>query len=637
MRLRPLHSLAAAFVVFALSAELSAQAPPAEEKKKEEKKADLKTKVGTFPLEVTTEFLGMADKKTVVRIKLAAPELSRGAAGKGVKRFQGELRGALLQGGELVDVFKYQVASELAGDTVFTYAFLRAIAPGAWRMELALGPAGGPDFGKAAVDLSVPELGTPFRPEMAPGEAGTLGSAEAVVLAESNEPPRDAAAAPKLRIRPPSREAPIGLLRLEAEVEPPIVKVEFYLGEKRIVSRTRPPYSVEIDLGDVPREQTLRAVGYDESGRVIDEDAWAVNAGAARVTVRVLPRPEPSEGKVFVKVAVQSISGGIAKKVELFLDSKKIREWTGPPFEATIPYADYMKAGMLRATAVTDDGKEANDIKLLRGPSMTVESVRVDVVQLHVSALDKSGHFVKGLAKEDFTVKEDGKAQPMTGFEVAENLPLTIGLVVDSSGSMEKSMPYVRDAGAALFKNVIRAKDQGFVIEFREQAKFLQEMTGDSGALERAARDTRAGGATALYDAIVLGLYQFRTQQGRKALVVITDGADNYSHVEYPTLLRYARSSGAPIFFIGLGIPITDFGSRKAINEIANESGGEVFYLHSAAGVGEITARIEEELRSQYILAFRSDSSKPLGEYRAVAVAIGKPGLTARTVRGYIP
>ena len=628
MRLRPRTSF---ILLFGFSAVLFAQAPA------DQKKADLKTKAGTFPLEVTVEYLGMANKKTVVRIRLTAPELSRGAAGRGVKSFQGELRGALLQGGELMDVFKYPVAGELSPDKVFTYAFLRALAPGAWRMELALGPVGGPDFGKAAVDLTVLELGTPFRPEMAPGEAGTLPSAEAVLLAEADAPAREPTAEPKLKIRPPSREAPVGLLRLEADVEPPIVRVEFYLGEKRIVSRTRPPYSVEIDLGEVPREQTLRAVGYDESGRVIDEDAWAINAGAARVTVRVLPRPEPSEGKVFVKVAVQSVSGGIARKVELFLDSKKIREWTSPPFEATIPYADYAKATMLRATAVTDDGKEANDIKMLRGPSMTVESVRVDVVQLHVSALDKSGHFVKGLAKEDFTVKEDGKPQPMTGFEVAENLPLTIGLVVDSSGSMEKSMPYVHEAGGTLFKNLIRAKDQGFVIEFREQAKFLQEMTGDTNALQRAARDTRAGGATALYDAIVLGLYQFRTQQGRKALVVITDGADNFSHVEYPTLLRYARTAGAPVYFIGLGIPITDFKSRRAINEIAGESGGEVFHLHSAAGIGAITARIEEELRSQYILAFRSDSSKPPGEYRAVAVAIARSGLTARTVRGYIP
>lgn len=612
------------------------QEKPAQEKK-EEKKTDLKTKVGTFPLEITVEYLGMANQKTVTRFRMAASELSHGAAGRGVRSFKGELRGSLLQKGEIVETFKYPVAGELLPDKVFTYSFLRGLAPGAWRLDIALGPTDGPDFGKASVDLAVPELGTMFSPEAPPGEPGALPSPEAVVLSESADAPRDPAAEPKLKIRPPSREAPVGLLRLEAEVEPPIVKVEFYLGDRRVVSRTRPPYSVEIDLGEVPREQTLRAVGYDESGRVIDEDAFAINAGAARLAVRVLPRPEPSEGKVFVRVAVQSISGGVAKKVELFLDSKKVREWTAPPFEATIPYADYAKAAMLRATAIADDGKEANDIKMLRGPSMTVESVRVDVVQLHVSALDKAGHFVKGLAKEDFAIKEDGRQQPMSGFEVAENLPLTVGLVVDSSGSMEKSMPSVRDAGSMLFKNLIRAKDQGFVIEFREQAKFLQEMTSDSTALQRAARDVRAGGATALYDAIVLGLYQFRTQQGRKALIVITDGADNFSHVEYATLLRYARSAGAPIYFIGLGISVLDFASRKAINEIGSESGGAVFYLKSAAGVGEITAQIEEELRSQYILAFRSDSQKPPGEYRAVAVAIAKSGITARTVRGYIP
>ncbi len=609
------------------------QVPPAEEKKKTE----LKSKAGTFPLEMSVEYLGMANKKTIARFRMSAPELSVGAAGRGVKSFQGELRGTLLQKGEIVEAFKYPVSGEVSKEKVFSFAFLRGLAPGTWRMEIALGPVDGPDFGKGSVDLVVPELGNAFSPESTPAEKGTLPSAEAVVLAEPAEGPRDPGAAPKLKILPPSREAPVGLLRLEAEVEPPITKVEFYLGEKRIVARTRPPYSVEIDLGEVPREQTVRAVGYDETGRVIDEDAFAVNAGAARLAVRVLPRPVPSEGKVYVKVAVQSISGGIAKKVELFLDSKKVKEWTAPPFEATIPYADYQKAAMLRATAITDEGKEANDIRMLRGPSMTVESVRVDVVQLHVSALDKEGRFVKGLAKDDFAIKEDGKPQPTTGFEVAENLPLTVGLVVDSSGSMEKSMPYVRDAGGTLFKNLIREKDQGFVIEFREQAKFLQEMTSDTVSLQRAARDVRAGGATALYDAIVLGLYQFRAQQGRKALIVITDGADNFSHVEYATLLRYARTAGAPIYFIGLGISVLDFGSRKAINEIGGESGGAVFYVKDAKGVGTITAQIEEELRSQYIIAFRSDSQKPQGEYRAVAVAIDKPGITARTVRGYIP
>jgi VWFA-related protein len=202
---------------------------------------------------------------------------------------------------------------------------------------------------------------------------------------------------------------------------------------------------------------------------------------------------------------------------------------------------------------------------------------------------------------------------------------------------MEKSMPFVHDAATELFKSMIREKDKGFVIEFREQPKMIQELTGDSVALQRASRETTAKGGTALYDSVVLGLYQFRTLQGRKALVVITDGADNRSHVDYETLLRYARSAGAPIYFIAVGIPFTDFGIRKAIKEISHESGGEVFHVGNASEIAAITTRIEEELRSQYILAFRTDSQKPDGEYRAVAVAVDKPGVTARTIKGYIP
>jgi VWFA-related protein len=598
---------------------------------------ELKTPAGRFPLQVTTEFLGMAGGKTVVRVRLAAPELARAVAARGVRGFSGELRGSFRRGANVVQAFRYPVAGDLADPGSFTYSFLRAVPPGSYVLDLALAAPGGREIGEAGVELSVPEVGMAFRPEMAPAEAGTLPSAEAVVISDEAGQLLPTPDQPKLKILPPSREAPVGLLRLDTEVEPPIERVEFYLDDRLILTRTRPPYSVEISLGEVPRRQTVRAVGYDDTGRVIDEDAWAVNEGSARLAVRVLPVPDPRAGQVRVKVAVQSIGGGIARKVELFLDEKKIGSWTAAPYETMIPYAEYARGSLLRATAIGEDGKEANDIRFLRGPSTSVESVRVDVVQLHISALDKSRHFVKGLAKEDFAVSEDGRPQTVSGFEVAEKLPLTIGLVVDGSGSMEKGLPFVHEASAELFRNLVREKDRGFVIEFRERPKFLQQLTGDSGSLQLAARSTRAEGATALYDSIILGLYQFRTLQGRKALVVVTDGADNRSHVEFETLLRYARSAGAPIYFIAVDIPFTDIRSRRTIRQVADESGGEVFSIGNVSKIGEVTRRIEEELRSQYVLAFRSDSTKPPGEYRGVTVDVKRPGVTARTIRGYIP
>jgi VWFA-related protein len=602
------------------------------------RETDLATSAGKFPLYVTAEYLGMAGLKTVVRLRLRAPELSMAAAKRGLKSFSGELLGAFVRGEEIVQAFKYPVSGELGERTTFQYAFLRSVEPGTYKLKLTLVAPGGREIGDAAIDLSVPEVGTLFSPDMAPTEASTLPAAEAIVIAD--EAAR-AAAGPgdsKLKILPPAREAPVGLLRLEAEASPPITKVEFYLEDKLIVRRTRPPYSVEIDLGGVPRKQTVRAVGYDSNGKVIDEDAWAINQGSARLAVKILPQPDPAAGNVKVRVAVQSIGGGVAKQVELFLGDKKLKTWTAAgPYEVTIPFAEYSKSEYLRATAIAEDGKEANDIRFLKGPNTTIESVRVDIVQLHVSALDRDNHFVKGLFETDFSIQEDGRAQKLTGFEVAEKLPLTIGLVVDGSGSMEKSMPFVHDASAELFRGLIRDKDKGFIIEFREQPHMVQELTGDTVALQRASRETSARGATSLYDSIVLGLYQFRTLQGRKALIVVTDGADNHSHVDFETLLRYARSGGAPVYFIGVGISVLDFGIRKEISEIARESGGEVFHISSAAKIGEITRRIEEELRSQYILAFRTDSQKPDGEYRAVAVGVSKAGVTARTIKGYIP
>ena len=603
------------------------------------REAQLSTEGGNFPLYITVEYLGMAGVKTVVRVRLRAPELSMAAAKRGLKSFSGELQGSFLKGGNIVQAFKYPVSGSVDEHTTFTYAFLRSVEPGDYELRLVLSAPGGKQVGEAKTEVSVPEVGNPFTADLAPGESSTLPAAEAIVIAdEAGTSPTAPGGGSKLKILPPDREAPIGILRLEASVDPPISKVEFYLEDKLILARSRPPYTVEIDLGEVPRKQTIRVIGYDASGKLIDEDAWAINQGSARLAVKILPHPDPAAGKVRIKVAVQSIAGGVAKQVELYLNDKKLKAWANDgPYEVTIPMAEYSRGDYLRATAIGDDGKEANDLRMLKGANTTMESVRVDVVQLHISAVDKSNHFVTGLAQNDFKIQEDGKPQEVTGFEIAEKLPLTIGLVVDGSGSMEKAMPFVHEASAELFRGLIREKDKGFVIEFREQPRLIQSLTGDSAELQRAAREPSARGATALFDSVVLGLYQFRALQGRKALIVVTDGADNHSHVDYETLLRYARTAGAPIYFIAVNISVLDFGIRGQVNEIARESGGEVFHTSSPDKVREIVKRIEEELRSQYILAFRTDSQKPDGEYRAVTVAVDKPGVTARTIKGYIP
>ena len=631
-------ALGAALAVAAALAAQSA-APPAPS---QSSTAQIKTPVKNFAVETAADYLGSLSGKTVVRVRLTSAEIARALTGKGIHQYSMTLRGSIRNAADApVETLAYPFSGSLASGEPVRFSFLRALAPGHYTVEIDLGDAV-KTYATLKFPIDVPEVGSAFTPEMAPGDLSTLPSAEAVVMSAPQEPAASggslAAAVPRVKILPPDRETPVGLMRLSAEVKPPVTKVEFYLDDKLLLARTRPPYTVEIDLGKIPRRQTVRAVGYDPQGNVVDEDAWAINEGDARIAVRILPIPAAgATGGVTVRVAVQSINGGEAKTVDLYLDQKKIRSFSAPPYVMVVPAAQYAAASYLRATALTAEGQEANDIKFLKGQGAAMENVKVDVVQLHVSALDREGHFVPGLTEGDFSVAEDKKPQKLISFEVAKNLPLNVGLVIDGSGSMRKAMDFVHAAGSNLFHDLIHERDRGFVIEFREAPELLCAPTANGERLNQAVFATNASGQTALYDSVILGLYQFRATTGRKALVVISDGGDNHSWVDYPTLLRYTRTIGVPIYVIGVDIGMTEFGVRGKLKELASDTGGEIFFTTDAKKIPEVVQRIETELRSQYVLSYRTDSRKPDGEFRTIAVACDKPGVALRTMRGYIP
>ncbi|MFY9551785.1 MAG: hypothetical protein WAU32_11580, partial [Thermoanaerobaculia bacterium] len=173
------------------------------------RQTQIDTAGGQFPLYVTAEYLGMAGVKTVVRIRLRAPELSMAAAKRGLTSFSGELQGSFAKGEDLVQSFKYPVSGELGERTTFQYAFLRAIEPGSYKLKLILAAPGGRQVGEATTDLSVPEVGNPFTPDLAPGEASTMPAAEAVVIADEAAAATAGAGGSKLKLLPPAREAPV--------------------------------------------------------------------------------------------------------------------------------------------------------------------------------------------------------------------------------------------------------------------------------------------------------------------------------------------------------------------------------------------------------------------------------------------
>lgn len=595
----------------------------------------------SVPIEVKEQFLGRSGEKTVVRFLLSASRADLRSAGADRPRVftffvAGEAKD---EAGAAVDTFRIPVDADMSESTSgkpLEVSFLRSLPPGRIVLNFRFEAEAGKGLGLRSVTIDVPRMTSEFSATDAGTDGSGLPSAAAVILEAENRPAAEGGE-PFVKIVAPRKEVPVGLLRVEAEVRPPVVRVEFYLDDKKLVARNRPPYTVEVDLGNIPKRQTLKAAGFDKQGNFVDADAWALNERDAKLAVRILELPKKGAADLEVKVTVQSIAGGESRGVKLFADDRLLKEWAAPPYVFTVPAGELKKATLLRATAVDAEGKEFSDLKFLQGEGRFLSKAEVNLVELNVTVLDGEGRFTKGLTKDDFEVFEDGARQELGSFEFAESLPLSFGLVIDGSGSMDKSMPLVRQAANDFVTKLMTEKDQGFVMEFREQPTLLAAMSRRPADLVRAIAETRASGGTSLYDCVVMALYQFRPIQGKKALVVLTDGKDNHSWTTYDTLRRYVRTAGVPVFFVGLDVSFLDVGLKGKLKELSGDTGGEAFFVSGAQELPAVYRRIETELRAQYFTSYLTESKKPETEFRAVDVKLKKPGLKAKTIRGYFP
>jgi len=462
--------------------------------------------------------------------------------------------------------------------------------------------------------------------------AGEGAGAEAIV-AEGVVPETAGA----VKIVPPRRDVAVNYFIVDVDVQPPVKRVEFWVEGKKILAKNAPPYRAELDLGKLPKRVEVRAVGYDEHGRYVDADAFIVNERETPLEVKITRTVTPDAVSHF-KVSVQNPRGNEIKSVELYAGKKKIFEWSHPPYAISIPEARLKGVDFVRASVLDSTNYEASDLLFLNGERFS-EEIEVNVIELPVSVSDATGAPVADLKQSDFTVLENGKPRTITAFNFAQNMPISVGLLIDHSGSMEKRMEATKKAATEFLKRIMRPNDRAFVGGFAFDPQKLAPFVTDIGTLE-AQVDVipKAEGGTSLYDAIVTGLYRFRGLQGRKALVVLTDGEDTTSRVTYDDMLTYARAARVPLYFIGIGISqIPGLGGGGIMKSLAAETGGTAYFIHGEKQLGEAYAQLEKELRTQYFLAYRTESTKKDRGYRTVEVKVDKPGMTVRTIRGYIP
>ncbi len=287
------------------------------------------------------------------------------------------------------------------------------------------------------------------------------------------------------------------------------------------------------------------------------------------------------------------------------------------------------------ASPSTANGQEPSE----KNGGVFVFRKEVDEVTLHATVVDDKNHLVTGLDRSDFTVYEDGKPQQITSFR-REDIPVAVGIVIDNSGSMRDKRPAV-NAAAINFVKSSNPQDKVFIVNFNEDYFLDQDYTASVPKLKDALERIEARGGTALYDAVVASSDHLKKSGllEKKVLLVITDGEDNASQESLEQAIRRLQEENGPtVYTIGLLAEERSKRAKRALREMAEETGGIAFFPQGLAEVDAITQQIAHDIRNQYTIGYKPTKPQSEGGFRTVKVTADAKGykkLQVRTRSGY--
>ncbi len=270
-------------------------------------------------------------------------------------------------------------------------------------------------------------------------------------------------------------------------------------------------------------------------------------------------------------------------------------------------------------------------------------TIRSEVTRVNMlfTVTDKKGRFVTDLVKDDFTVAENKKPQPILEFTAESDLPLRLAILIDTSGSITDRFKFQQEAANNFIHDVMRPQDKAIIVAFDSSAELVADMTSDIGTLENAVHNLRAGGGTALYDAIYFAckerlikdqpMYKFR-----RAMVVLSDGEDNASQHSREQALEMAQRADTVIYTISTNITHVETDGDKVMRYFADETGGNSFFPFEAKDLNQSFENIANELRHQYNLFYRPEPLNNDGQYHKVLIKIkNRHDLIVRARKGY--
>jgi Ca-activated chloride channel homolog len=588
---------------------------------------DLPEGAPVFNARLDVDFPGKRQSRTVLQGILAvSPSEIAAVQLAGSRTYNFQLTGEVVREGELFDSFRYRFDMPASEANTLPLIFQRNLRPGEYTLVVKLEDMGSGRFFRAERPISVPavENDMPPPPPSDPEMAILMAKANAALASGETV----------IQLLEPFGELKTGMNRFDTVTSADIAKVTFALDGKAVLTKKSPPFSVELDLGSLPKPRMLSATAFDPSGQEVARDELLVNAAYNRFRVRLA---EPRQGRSYetsvpVRAEVEIPDGESIERVEVFLDDARVATLFQPPWEQALVLPGEASLAYVRAVAFLADGSSTEDLVFVNAPEY-LERIDVDFVELYASVLDRRGRPIQGLETKDFAVSEDGVRQEIARFERVTDLPIHAAVVLDVSASMEGSLGQATDAALAFLEGAVRPKDRAALITFNDRPHLAVKFTKDVDALAGGLAGLKAERGTALYDTIIFSLFYFNGVKGQRAIVLLSDGKDEGSRFSYEDALDSARRAGVAIYPIGLGEEL----EKRKLEKLAEETGGRAFFLKDAAELTGIYAAIQEELRSKYLIAYQSTNTAGGDEFRAVELKVSRPGAEAKTMRGYYP
>jgi VWFA-related protein len=289
---------------------------------------------------------------------------------------------------------------------------------------------------------------------------------------------------------------------------------------------------------------------------------------------------------------------------------------------------------------------------------LTTLKVNVNLVSLYFTVHDKHGALIPHLTKDDFNILEDKAPQTIKNFAAETDQPLTLGILLDTSGSQQNVLPLEQQAGGAFLARVLRSKDEAFLISFDINVELLSDYTNNAHTLshdmDKAQINTGSGGGgmptgnprgTLLYDAVYLATHdKLQQETGRKAIIILTDGEDQGSTLKLEGAIEAAQKANTIVYviliadreFYGRGMYTIGYSGDRYMQKMAEETGGRVIDVGNNGKKMEAAfAQIEEELRTQYVASYTPTNAKLDGSYRKIDIQCKGDGLKVQARKGY--